>query len=83
MPAWPRPTTTDAEGRFTLHGVGRGLQAELSIIDPRFALQMIDVETDSPSDAKSVTMALVPAKIFTGRVTYADTTSPSPMPGSS
>ena len=30
---------------------------QLSIIDPRFALQTIEVETDGSSDAKSVTMA--------------------------
>ena len=58
--------------------MGRGLQATLSIIDSRFALQMIDVETDDSPDAKSVTMALRPAQIITGRVTYADTGKPVP-----
>ena len=77
-PAWPKPATTDADGRFSVHGVGRGLQATLSIIDSRFALQMIEVETDNSPDAKSVTMALRPAQIITGRVTYADTGKPVP-----
>ena len=77
-PAWPRPTTTDTEGRFSIHGVGRGLQATLSIIDSRFARQTIEVETDNSADAKSVTMALRPAQIVTGRITYADTGKPVP-----
>jgi RNA polymerase sigma factor (sigma-70 family) len=78
LPAWPKPATTDADGQFTVHGVGRGLQTTLTLIDPRFAAQMIDVETDSSTDAKTVTMALRPAQIVTGRVTYADTGKPAP-----
>ena len=78
LPAWPKPATTDADGRFILNGVGPGLQTTLSIIDSRFALQMIEVETDNSPDAKSVTMALRPAQIITGRVTYADTGKPVP-----
>jgi hypothetical protein len=77
-PAWPRPATTDAEGRFTLHGLGRGLQVRLDMIHPRFAPQTLTVETDDAPQAKSVTMALVPTKIITGRVTYADTGEPVP-----
>jgi hypothetical protein len=78
LPAWPKPATTDADGRFSVHGVGRGLQATLSIIDSRFARQMFDVETENSADAKPVTMALRPAQIITGRVTYADTGKPVP-----
>jgi hypothetical protein len=73
LPAWPKPAITDIEGRFTMHGVGRGLRATLSVIDPRFALQTIEVNTDAPSGAKSVTATLEPAKVITGRVTFADT----------
>ncbi len=78
IPAWPKPATSDADGRFELHGVGRRLQTQLNIIDSRFASQMIEVKTDDALGAKSVTMALQPAKIFTGRVTYADTGKPVP-----
>ena len=78
IPAWPKPVTTDAEGRFELHGVGHRLEAQLSIIDPRFATQMIEVATNDSPDAKSLTAALQPARIFTGRVTYADTGKPVP-----
>jgi hypothetical protein len=75
-PAWPKPVTTDAEGKFTLHGIGRGLEARLSIIDSRFATQTITVETDSSSEAKSMTMALLPSRIIVGRVVYSDTGKP-------
>ena len=78
LPAWPKPATTDADGRFSVHGIGRGLQTTLCVIDPRFALQMIDVEPDDSPNAKPVTMALRPAQIITGRVTYADTGKPVP-----
>ena len=40
-PAWPRPMTTDAEGRFTVRGVGQNLHAALAVHHPRFALQTI------------------------------------------
>ena len=78
LPAWPKPVTTDADGRFSMHGVGRDLQATLSIIDSRFARQMFDVETENSPEAKLVTLALRPAQIITGRVTYADTGKPVP-----
>ncbi len=77
-PAWPAPAITDAEGRFTVRGVGRDLRVLLMADDRRFARQRIIVETDSPSGSKSVTMALEPAKVITGRVTDADTGKPVP-----
>ena len=73
FPAWPKPATTDADGRFTVHGIGRGLDVRLVIIDPRFARQMIDVVTDDAPGAKVVSSSLQPAQIIIGRVTYADT----------
>ncbi len=73
FPAWPKPVMTDPEGRFTLRGVGRDLSAILIVHHPRFARQRIPVETDRTSKAKSITAALVPAQVITGRVTYADT----------
>lgn len=77
-PAWPKPAITDAGGRFTIHGLGRGFKTRLSIIDPRFPLEEIEVETDDSPGAKLLRRALQPAKIFTGRVTYADTGEPVP-----
>ena len=49
----PRPPTpTDG---FEVRGVGRRLRTQVNIIDPRFALQTIDVETERRAGAKSVT----------------------------
>ena len=78
FPAWPRPVTTDADGRFTVRGVGQNLHAELSVHHPRFALQRIPVETDDNAESKPVTAALAPTQIVNVRVTYADTGEPVP-----
>jgi protocatechuate 3,4-dioxygenase beta subunit len=78
FPAWPRPVRTDAEGRFTVRGVGRNLRVSLTARHPRFALQRFEVETDSNAESKPLKFALEPAKVITGRVTYADTGKPVP-----
>jgi len=78
LPAWPRPATTDDDGRFTIHGAGRGLRLGLLIDDPRFARLRFDIDTDGSSNTKNVTMALEPARVITGRVTYADSGEPAP-----
>ena len=39
---------------------------------------MIEVETDDAPGAKSIRMALQPAKVLAGRVIYADTGKPVP-----
>jgi protocatechuate 3,4-dioxygenase beta subunit len=78
LPAWPQPAMTDDQGRFTLRGVGQGLRVALWIDDPRFAHQQIMIDTDGAADLKQLTMALEPAKIIKGRVTYADTGQPVP-----
>ncbi len=77
LPAWPRPATSDLEGRFTLHGVGREVRAVLVVDDPRFAARRIEVDTDGTSASKAVTIALEPAASLDGRVTYADTGMPA------
>ncbi len=77
-PAWPSPATTDAEGRFTMRGVGRDLRIILMADDPRFARQRIVVDTGGAAGSKPVTAALEPARVFTGRVTYGDTGRPAP-----
>jgi RNA polymerase sigma factor (sigma-70 family) len=76
LPGWPKPATTDADGRFTLHGIGRGLHVSLSVLDPRFAPQTIEIATDAPTESKTLKVALQPARAVTGRVTYADTGQP-------
>ncbi len=75
-PGWPRPVTTDAEGRFTLHGLGRGVRAGLNVQDPRFAPQWFAVATDAPDGAKTIKWTLEPERTLTGRATCADTGKP-------
>jgi protocatechuate 3,4-dioxygenase beta subunit len=78
LPAWPKSATTDAQGRFTLRGVGRDVRIFLNTYDLRFARQSIPIDTDASAKSKSVTMALEPAKIITGRITDGDTGKPIP-----
>jgi RNA polymerase sigma factor (sigma-70 family) len=73
---WPKPVSTDSDGRFTLRGVGQELLVFLSVNDPRFGLQRIEVESDRTPDPKQLTRTLLPPQTVTGRVTYADTGKP-------
>ena len=73
-----RPAVTDAQGRFTFAGVGRGLNVFLSIRDPRFAQQGFDLMAEAREAGKELTPALHPAKIIEGRVLAADTGRPDP-----
>jgi RNA polymerase sigma factor (sigma-70 family) len=81
LPAWPRPATTDVDGRFTIRGVGRGLRVGLAINDPRFAPLNLEIDTDTSSTARDLRMALEPSRVITGRVTYADTGAPAAHAG--
>ncbi len=76
-PGWPKPATTDADGRFELHGIGRGVHARLGVFDPRFGPQTIEIATDAAAGVKSLKLALLPARTLTGRVIYADTGRPA------
>lgn len=76
-PGWPEPVRTDADGRFNLHGIGRGVYARLGVFDPRFAPQTIEVAADASAGVKALKAALLPARTLTGRVTYADTGKPA------
>ncbi len=78
LPGWPSPAITGADGRFTLHGVGPGLRVFLSVADPRFSSEFIEINTDAASTAQPLSFALQPARTITGRVTYADTGKPVP-----
>jgi RNA polymerase sigma factor (sigma-70 family) len=77
-PAWPRPVMTDADGRFTVRGVGRDSHGGLDVHHPRFAFQRVAFDTDVASASKPLTAALAPAQILNVRVTYADTGEPVP-----
>ena len=78
LPAWARSTISDANGRFTIQGVGKGVRLGLVIDDRRFAKLEVDVDTDAPSGIKTVTFALEPPRVITGRVIDADTSKPVP-----
>ena len=77
-PAWPMPVTTDAEGRYTLRGLGRETSTVLIVNHAQFALQRIQVDTNATSDSKPLISALAPAQILTGGVVYADTGKGAP-----
>ncbi len=78
VPAWPRPAFSDADGRFTLRGVGRGVRVVLGTHDPRFARLRIPIDTEGTARSKAVTLALEPARIIAGRVLDAETDRPIP-----
>jgi hypothetical protein len=78
LPGWPSPAISGADGRFILHGVGPGLRVYLSLVDPRFASESIEINTDAASAAQPLHFALKPVRTVTGRVTYADTGKPVP-----
>jgi RNA polymerase sigma factor (sigma-70 family) len=78
LPGWPSPAISGADGRFILHGVGPGLRVYLTLIDPRFASKVIEVNTDAASTSHPLSFALQPAMTITGRVTYVDTGKPVP-----
>jgi protocatechuate 3,4-dioxygenase beta subunit len=76
--AWPKPATTDPQGRFALTSVGRDLIAYLYVQDIRFARQRIEVKTEDRDGAKEVLLALQPATIIEGQALAADTGQPIP-----
>jgi protocatechuate 3,4-dioxygenase beta subunit len=75
---WPQPATTDAEGRFTVRGVGRDLLVSVGIGDSRFARLTVPVETRGTPDPQTLTIGVEPAKIITGGITDAETGKPIP-----
>ena len=78
LPGWPSPMITGADGRFTLHGVGPGLRVFLTVLDSRFASQVIEINTETDAAPAPLTFALQPARTISGRVTCADTGKPVP-----
>jgi RNA polymerase sigma factor (sigma-70 family) len=76
---WPGPVTTDAQGRFVLHGLGRNLLFGLRVRDDRFArTDLHRIGTGEGKQAKPVTLLLQPPRFVEGRVTFADTGKPVP-----
>ena len=73
---WPRTVKSDADGRFALRGIGRGLSVLLFVQGPRFAQQRFDILAADRDEAKEVTLALHPATVLEGRTSAADTNQP-------
>jgi len=76
--AWPRPLTTDDQGRIALSGFGRGVNISLRVSDLRYARQDRYVESVKLPAGKETTIALEPARIIEGRVLAGDTGQPIP-----
>jgi RNA polymerase sigma factor (sigma-70 family) len=72
---WPKPVTTDVQGRFVLPGLGRNLLVGLRIRDDHFGPQ--DLHRISTQDGKEVTLLLEGPRVVEGRVTFADTSKPA------
>jgi RNA polymerase sigma factor (sigma-70 family) len=70
--------TTDEQGRFTFHGVGRDLGVHLEIDDLHCAPKELDVDTGDPEKAGGLVLGVAPPKIIEGRVVYEDTGEPVP-----
>ena len=77
LPGWPSPAISDAAGRFTLRGIGSGVRAFITVVDPRFNNQVIEINTEKDLTTKPQSVELQPARTMTGRVTYADTRKPA------
>ena len=76
--AWPKPVATDAQGRFAVACVGRGLDVVLSVSDPRFAQQDFNLAAADRDAGRAVSLALHPPRLLEGRVLAADTGQPIP-----
>ena len=76
--AWPRPVTTDDQGRIALTGIGRGVGLGLNVRDLRYARQELQIKPSGEAAATETTLALEPARLIEGRVLAADTGRPIP-----
>ncbi len=79
LPFWPKATTTDKDGRFALHGIGRGVVAQFGVSDDRFAAHGFRLTTDAKEGTKEFRAPLEPAHIIEGTITYADSGKPVPQ----
>jgi RNA polymerase sigma factor (sigma-70 family) len=82
LSSWPGPVTTDARGRFVVHGLGRNLLFGLRVRDERFAFQDLHhLATRDEKSAKEITLTLEPPRLIEGRIIYADTGKPAANAG--
>jgi RNA polymerase sigma factor (sigma-70 family) len=76
LPFWPKAVTTDAQGRFELHGVGQGQDVGLRVNDPRYAVQALDLPAKANPKAAAGPLVLQPARHLEGTITDAVTGRP-------
>ena len=57
LPAWPGPSISDEQGRFTLRGLSRDLLCPLLVEDPRFALPYTMIQTAENIDPRDPSRA--------------------------
>jgi RNA polymerase sigma factor (sigma-70 family) len=73
---WPRPFTTDAQGRFEVRGFAVGQHVHLLVEDDRFATQELLADTSGKQKAVELNRVLTPPQRLEGRVLAADTGKP-------
>ena len=71
---WPPLATTDAKGRFLIHGVSRSAEVSLKVRDDRFTDEPLNVPTRKRE--QETRWALSPARTIEGRILCADTGKP-------
>jgi hypothetical protein len=54
LPGWPGPAVSDDEGRFTLRGIGPGVELMLLADDPRYSLRPAFLSTFAPAEVRTL-----------------------------
>ncbi len=78
LQTWPAAVRTDDRGRFTLTGLGCGLEVSLDVRDARYARLGLHLPADDRAGPRDVTLSLRPSTIIEGRALAADTGLPMP-----
>jgi RNA polymerase sigma factor (sigma-70 family) len=73
---WPAAIKTDAEGRFVLRGMGKGMAVTLLVTDERFARQQLVVRNTEKGKPEAFEQSLEPPHILEGKVGGEDTHKP-------
>jgi hypothetical protein len=76
LPGWPGPVTTDAQGRFTVPGLGKGVAVKLVVTDPRFARQSVTLQPAGRGEGKEAAHLLLPPQVLEGTVVGEDSGKP-------
>jgi RNA polymerase sigma factor (sigma-70 family) len=75
LPLWPKPATSDVQGRFTIPGLPRNHEVMLLVQGDRFAWQPLRLPPNN--GAREMTWTLSPARLLEGKVVHADTGKPA------